>query len=40
MYEKNYWIRSLFRKIFTLGKILGLLVLSAGFFTAKGKTSL
>jgi hypothetical protein len=31
---------SLFRKIFTLGKILGLLVLSAGFFTAKGKTSL
>jgi hypothetical protein len=31
---------SLFRKIFTLGKIVGLLVLSAGFFTAKGNTSL
>jgi hypothetical protein len=32
--------RSLFRKIFTLGKIVGLLVLSAGVFTAKGNTSL
>jgi hypothetical protein len=31
---------SLFQKIFTLGKIVGLLVLSIGFFTAKGNTFL
>jgi hypothetical protein len=31
---------SLFRKIFTLGKIVGLLVLSAGVFTANGNTFL